>query len=196
MLRKTLIVAPYVLIALAVLGGGGAALYFTLHARERGVVVREDAGVIAHGDASFVAEVDDAAVAEPDAAVVIGPNVDGGVVATRDAGVLIAPHDHPKTVTVEVLTRPGEANVFVGHTFRGPSGVRLTEPYGTRLKLECHAPHYKGSITVVFDGTHESVMCNAKRLKFCVPGLKNPLEDCETPTGQDPQTGPTTMPTP
>ena len=86
---------------------------------------------------------------------------------------------HPKTVTIELLTRPAEANVFDHHTFRGPSGVRLTEPWGTKLELECRAPHYKGHVTVVFDGSRDSAMCTATRLPFCVEGLKNPIDDCE-----------------
>ena len=91
-----------------------------------------------------------------------------------------------------MLTRPAEANVFDHHTFRGPSGVRLNEPFGTRLELECRAPHYKGKITVTFDGSRDSVMCTAQRLKFCDDGLKNPLEECE----QDPTKLPAPSPIP
>jgi hypothetical protein len=128
--------------------------------------------------------------APPDDAevVVIVPPLDGGMHVGRDAGSLISPH--PKTVTIELLTRPAEANVFDHHTFRGPSGVRLTEPWGTKLELECRAPHYKGRVTVVFDGSRDSAMCTATRLPFCVEGLKNPIDDCEPASHSGSAAGP------
>jgi hypothetical protein len=83
-------------------------------------------------------------------------------------------------VTIEVLTRPAETNVFVGATFRGPSGVRLTEAYGAHLTIECRAPHFKGTKQIVFDGKITSVLCTATRLPFCVKELHNPIDpDCE-----------------
>lgn len=173
---------PYVVLAMLLLGGGGAALYFSMRDDRDRVALGEDAGIVRRGDAKLIAELDDDGGGIDDAEMlIIGPNPDAGMRSARDAGSSILP-DHPKTITIEVLTRPAEANVFDRHTFRGPSGVRLREPYGTRLELECRAPHYKGKVTITFDGSRDSVMCTAQRLKFCVDGLKNPLEDCE----QDP----------
>jgi hypothetical protein len=86
---------------------------------------------------------------------------------------------HPDTITIEVMTRPGEAEVFAGHTYRGPSGVKLTEPFGTKLAIECRAPHFKGKIDLVFDGSETTRMCTAIRLPNCVQGLKNPYDDCD-----------------
>jgi serine/threonine protein kinase len=178
---------PYFLLALVLLGGGGAALFYSM--RTAPVLALRDGGV--RSDAKLIAQVDDGGFADDAEVLVIGPNPDAGVRATRDGGSSIIP-SHPKTVTVEVLTRPAEANVFDHLTFRGPSGVRLNEPWGTKLELECRAPHYKGKVTVTFDGSREAVMCTAQRLKFCVDGLKNPLDDCE----QDPSKVPAPSPIP
>jgi len=167
---------PYALLGVVLLGGGGAALWMMREGHERAALAG-DAG-IRRGDAELIVEPNDGGPPPEDAeVVVIVPPPDAGMRVARDAGTLLAPH--PKTVTIELLTRPAEANVFDKHTFRGPSGVRLTEPWGTKLELECRAPHYKGHVTVVFDGSRDSAMCTATRLPFCVEGLKNPIDDCE-----------------
>jgi len=69
--------------------------------------------------------------------------------------------------------------VFIGRNYRGPSGVKISERYGTKVKIECKTAQMKGSIEVVFDGNLTAVMCTATRDRFCVPGLKNPYDDCE-----------------
>src|SRR6185369_15181927 len=106
----------------------------------------------------------------------------------RDAGVHIGVNrpDRKGQITIEVMTRPGEANVYIGPNYRGPSGVRITEPYGTKRKIECKTDRMKGSVEVVFDGKLTAIMCTATRDRFCVPGLKNPYDDCE----EDPNAGP------
>ena len=86
-------------------------------------------------------------------------------------------------VTIEVLTRPGDAEVFIGRNFRGPSGTKITDRFGTKTKIECKTDRMKGSVEVVFDGKVNAIMCTATRDRFCVPGLKNPYDDCEE---QDP----------
>jgi hypothetical protein len=120
-----------------------------------------------------------------DAAIAIVPHAgDAGIAVAHpanDAGVGALPTGpHPAEIELEVITNPSEANVFVGHNYRGPTGVHIREPYGTHLTIECKAPHYKGSKAVVFDGTVTAVYCSARRLPFCVDGLHNPLDpDCE-----------------
>jgi hypothetical protein len=177
-----------------VLVGGVAGIGYLLWGRssehsER-VAVVIDARESAH-DAGLPLELDAMAVVEvtPDAAL---PAHDAGVrvvSASHDAGVtLVGPH--PAKVTIQVITRPGEANVFIDGHFRGPSMTNITEPYGTHATVECKAPHYKGTKAVVFDGTVTSVMCTATRLPFCVEGLHNPIDDCEP----RPATGPITSP--
>ena len=173
---------PFALLALVLLAGGAGALWLAMRPSDQHEVAAGGDGGLRSGDARPIADEADAGVPD-DAVVVVDVPGDGGVRPLRgDAGVGPHPNVHPATVTVEVLTRPGEADVFVGHTFRGPSGVRLQERYGTRLEIECRAPHYKGHTTIVFDGSRDSVMCTARRLPFCVEGLKNPIDDCEQRT--------------
>jgi hypothetical protein len=129
----------------------------------------------------------DAAVAETpvDAPVVVEVPVDAGTVTaqrpTRDAGVgvSVGRPDKKGNVTIEVLTRPGDANVFIGNNYRGPSGTRITDKFGSRVKIVCKTDTMKGSVEVTFDGSLSAVMCTATRDRFCVPGLKNPYDDCE-----------------
>jgi serine/threonine protein kinase len=161
-----------------VLGAGGAVF---LIMRLRG----GDNLVTPGGDAAVIAEVSDAGVVDPvDAQVVVEVPLDAGTRITgrtlRDAGVAtLRPGDRKGNVTVEVLTRPGEADVYIGVNYRGPSGVKITERYGTKVKIECKTSRHKGTVEIVFDGNLSAVMCTATRARFCVAGLKNPYDDCE-----------------
>ncbi len=147
--------------------------------------------------AVVVTEQRDAEIVEvpQDAEVVVDVPVDAGVVVTtgrRDAGVggVVGINtqkiDKTKPVTIEVLARPGEADVFIGANYRGPSGVKITDRYGAKAHIECKTERMKGSVDVVFDGKVTAVMCTATRNRFCVPGIKNPFDDCE----EDPNAGP------
>ena len=89
-------------------------------------------------------------------------------------------------MTVEVLTTQA-ADLFEGAMFRGPSGTRIAEPYGTKLTLECRTKGYKGSVAIVFDGSRTAVMCNALALPPCVGGLKPFNGECVA----DPSDSPT-----
>ncbi len=189
---------PWAVLAVVVLGSAGA-LWMTMRAdRDDVVTVTHDAGTRADA-ATMVVELHDAGVVADDAALITGTHpLDGGLVvrtprrdagtATTDLGVDVATGsgaDHPKTFSIEILTRPGDAGVFVGRDYRGPSGVHLTEPWGTKLTIECHAPHYKkGAVTVVFNGSRDNAMCTATRLKPCPNGLKSFNDDCEVDPSQ------------
>ena len=166
------------------LGAGGAVMLITKLQKKSPVVTSP------RDDAALVVEVRDGGVEVPvDAPVIAELPVDAGTrVVTapgRDAGVG-GVRPGRREVTIEVMTRPGEANVYIGMNFRGPSGVRITEPFGTKRKIECKTDRMKGSVEVVFDGKRDAVMCTATRDRFCVPGLKNPYDDCE----EDPNAGP------
>jgi hypothetical protein len=159
-----------------------------------------DARAASPRDAELAAVPDDAAIVElpMDAAV---PHHDAGVrsIATHDAGATIG--RHAGLITIQVLARPGDANLFIDGGYSGPGGTNISRPYGTRVTVECRAPHFKGKKQVVFDGSVTSVMCTATRLPFCVDGLHNPIDDCEpagpvtSPDGTS-APGPTTKPTP
>jgi hypothetical protein len=159
----------------------------TVPARDDGAVVVEHAR-----DAGVVDEVP----SDADAIALVDVPTDAGTrvvtTAVRDAGTGTTTTTSPVRpdrkgyVTIEILTRPAEANVFIAPNFRGPSGVRITEPQGTKRHIECKTDRLKGSVDVVFDGKVTAVMCTASRDRFCVPGLKNPYDDCE----EDPNAGP------
>ena len=131
----------------------------------------------------------EAAPADASATALVRPNPapvrDAGAtvaVAAADAG---APGDaralgaHPARVTVEVLTSPGDAQLFANGHYRGPTSSRLEEPFGTKLRVECRAGSLRGHVDLVFDGQHASYMCRATHQKMCVPGMKNPFDHCD-----------------
>jgi serine/threonine protein kinase len=173
------------LLMLVVGAGGTIFLIMKLQTTDQPQIADRDA----RKDAAVIAEVRDAGSVEApaDAQVVVDLPPDAGtrvVTATRDAGVTgvgtpALKIDKTKPVTIEVLTRPGEADVYVGPNYRGPSGTRIQEHYGAKVKIECKTARMKGSVEVVFDGKVTAVMCTATRDRFCVPGLKNPYDDCE-----------------
>jgi len=182
------------LVVLLAGAGGTVLLIGALDSRDDAVTEapRGDAAVIAelHDGAVIEDESDDGGVpadseqAPRDAGVVVQLPPDAGTHATsvvrRDAGAATVTRPGRRgNVTIEVLTRPGDANVYIAPNFRGPSGVKLTEPYGTKRHIECKTERMKGSVDVVFDGSVSAVMCTATRDRFCVPGLKNPYDDCE-----------------
>jgi serine/threonine protein kinase len=168
---------PLAAVALIVLALGGAAVWYAARPSTPIAEAVRDAGIeaVLHTDASIAMADDAQIVALDDARAIVAIPADGRRVAT------VPPH--PDTVTIEVMTRPGEADVYVGPTFRGPSGAQLTEPWGTRLTVECRAKHYKGKVDLVFDGSQDVKMCTAVRLRPCgaAPAgpLKTPFGDCD-----------------
>ena len=173
---------PFVVAALVMLVLGAGVAVLVIGRMQRGPAPL-------NRDAAVISSVPDAAAPTVDAAVIVEVPVDAGptrpVVAKvpGDAGVA---RPERRTVTIEVMTRPGDAQVFIDRHFRGPSGVRIAEPYGTKRKIECKTERMKGSVEVVFDGSRSAVMCTATRDRFCVPGLKNPYDDCEEDPNQQP----------
>jgi eukaryotic-like serine/threonine-protein kinase len=168
---------PLAAVALIVLALGGAAVWYAARPSPPIAEAVRDAGIeaVLPTDASIAMTDDAQIVALDDARAIVAIPADGRRVAT------VPPH--PETVTIEVMTRPGEADVYVGPTFRGPSGAQLTEPWGTRLTVECRAKHYKGKVDLVFDGSQDVKMCTAVRLRPCgaAPAgpLKTPFGDCD-----------------
>ena len=90
-----------------------------------------------------------AAEVTPDAGTRVTQHRDAGVAVV---GVYTGHVDKTKPVTIEVLTRPAEAEVFVGRNYRGPSGVKLQDRYGAKMHIECKTDRMKGSLDVVFGG--------------------------------------------
>jgi serine/threonine protein kinase len=178
---------PWILLGCALVAGSATAVALALKPPSDQVATElRDGGVvamIADGPLVIAEQRSDAGIEEPADARAVAVVADAGVAVLkrRDAGV--AAVTHPKLVTIQVFTRPGEANVYVGKTYRGPSEVRITEPYGTRYTITCKAPHMKGTTKVLFD--HDmAVMCTAVRVPLCVAGLKNSPDDA--PCEEDP----------
>ena len=100
----------------------------------------------------------------------------------RDAGTSSARTVAPagrRTVEIQVLTKPEGATLYVGPEYRGPGGVHLSEPFGTRLEVTCKHPGYKnGVVELVFDGARAAELCILERIVVCIPGVKNPFDQC------------------
>ncbi|HUJ61667.1 MAG TPA: serine/threonine-protein kinase [Kofleriaceae bacterium] len=177
---------PMLALAAALVLGGGGSLVIALHAdhEDTQVAAARDAGP-APDAGRVAAELADAgAIAAEDAAVVVviaPPDAGRHGVAARDGGggATLPVGPHPDTVTVEVMTEPGDAEIYIDGHHRGPSGVRIEAPWGTSVTVECRAPMYIGHKAVVFDGSVSAVMCIAEHLPLCVKGLKNPLQNCD-----------------
>jgi hypothetical protein len=169
-------------VLLILFGGLGVALALLGRSDHKAVASARDAAV--ELDAGVDAATVDAAV---DAAVAIDAAVDAGVVIAEpferdagrrpvriDAGVV----DHGVR-RIQVITKPEGATLYVGDSYRGPSGVNLEEPFGTKLKVKCTLPGYSpGYVDLIFDGETEVSLCIMKRIKRCVDEIKNPFDDC------------------
>ena len=142
--------------------------------------VPDDAGVPLDGPRRLVLREDlDARAPSP-------TYVDGGdvlVMRRADGGVTGPGHTvrPPPSgfVSIEVITRPPGAILKIGHTYRGPDGTHVEEPRGTRTTITCTMPGYEdGHVDLVFDDKTEVAVCTMKRIVRCIPGMKNPFDDC------------------
>jgi serine/threonine protein kinase len=133
-------------------------------------------------DASVVIEIPADAGLEDAARVVIrnprdagpgpGPNT------RRDGGIGRTPEERGN-VSIEVITRPDGGILYIDQSYRGPGGTHLEEPRGARVKVKCTLPGYDaGYLDLVFDGKTEVAICSMTRTVKCIPGIKNPFDDC------------------
>ena len=201
------------LVLLFALIGGGAAGAFALIVSSRRAATdapRDAAGLVAHtADAALpdppplppLPGPSDAAIPD-DADLIVLTEPDAGrriaVTVRRDAGPDALPEtpNHRGTIMVTVLTQPEGAQLFDGYHDRGRGGTHVEEPLGSKLTLTCRMPGYKdGSVDVNFDGQHDAALCVMKRIVRCIPGLKNPFDDCEPAPPPGPLPAPT-APTP
>ncbi len=186
---------PLAVLAIVLFGGVGVGAALILE--QRGAVIEPaptdaavaerpgpiDAGAITElpPDAMVITELaTDAGVIDAGRTVGVRPGRDASVLAvTRvDAGLGNSPALRGN-VSIEVLTRPDGGILYVNQSYRGPSGTHLEEPKGTRATVTCTLPGYeKGKLELVFDGETEVVICRMTRVSPCVPGLKNPFDDC------------------
>jgi hypothetical protein len=82
--------------------------------------------------------------------------------------------------SIAVGTRPPGGTLRMSDgAYGGSDGTTFTRPVGTRLEVTCRlSGHHEGRAILVFDGTTTSVICQMPRAKKCVPGVKNPFDDC------------------
>jgi len=175
---------PLILVVLLLLGGGGAAVAYYL-TRPGGTTTAAatppdaglarptavDAGVAAAAvDAGIGARIVDAGSrhAAVDA---------GGRAPRRDAGAGKPPPGHD--VQVQVITRPERATLYVAGAYAGTGDTYIRRPAGTKLTVICKLPGYEqGKVEVVFESEDAVAICRMSRPKKCVPGIKNPFDDC------------------
>lgn len=86
-----------------------------------------------------------------------------------------------------MLSKPETATLYVGTSYRGPSGTQLEEAFGNHVTVECRQAGYKpGKVELSFDGKTEVVLCVLERIKICINNIKNPFDDCEIDPNQAP----------
>ena len=194
---------PLILLGVIVLGGAAAALALlatkgdrehgpTLPGRDAGLavvpvppdaqIIAPDAEVIAVVDASIPADARETQVTTHRDA---GPRVmPGRVDAGGTAPVIPETPNGRGTVIVEISTRPENAQLFEGSTYKGPGGVHVEESMYARKTYTCRLRGYKdGTVTVYFDGRKEFALCELERIVRCVDGLHNPIDGvCPEPT--------------
>ena len=183
---------PVLVLGTLIASGAGAVIAVTVKScRATTSVASRDAGV----EPPIPADATRIAIVEPDAAVDLPMPIDAvdfvfvedaGVRSPtrpllRDAGVAIPSTPNGRgTISIQVITKPEGANLYAGHSYRGPGGTNLEERLGSKLDIECRLRGYKsGHIALVFDGRTEYALCILQRIKICIDNIKNPFDDCE-----------------
>jgi hypothetical protein len=180
----------------AILLFGAAGVTAALLLSKQGVVEQApDAAVVAAlvdagrvveipADAQVVIEIPADAGVEADAGKVVGvrPTRDAGLGVVidlrKDGGIGRTPEDRGN-VSIEVITRPDGGILYIDQSYRGPGGTHLEERRGTKVKVKCTLPGYDpGYLELKFDGKTEVAICSMTRTVKCIPGIKNPFDDC------------------
>jgi hypothetical protein len=90
---------------------------------------------------------------------------------------------------VKVVSIPEGAGLYAGGSYAGRAtagGVTFRREEGTRLRVRCDLAGYQNEIiSVAFDGSQEIFVCQLRRRKKCVDGLKSPWDDCPEPGAPD-----------
>ena len=86
------------------------------------------------------------------------------------------------TYQILVLTKPEGATLYDGYSYQGPGGTQIEADAGSVKEIRCTMLGYKeGRVKLIFDGKREVALCELTRVKLCVEGLKNPIDDCTQP---------------
>ncbi|MBK9072157.1 MAG: protein kinase [Myxococcales bacterium] len=178
-------------------GVGGWALWAQRRAAQSAQVAQPSPTAVASANTPG-----DLAVAAPSVAVTPGGAADAAIdgAAVTPAAVTPTPKKPPSTrpgttaspvtttlpnvparakVSVRVYTYPEGGNIYLDRAYRGPSGVTIQLPYGTRGTVTCQMFGYaEGTAAIAFDGSMESLSCPMIRLGGCVEDIKNPYDKC------------------
>jgi hypothetical protein len=185
---------PIVLFFALIAGGAAGAIGVVLKSRndvDTKLSEHHDAGVPL-ADAAIIVDNPpaDAGIVETpaDAEVVVVISVDAGhynpiPMHHTDGGTSLVTIDTPNhrgTLPIQVLTNPEGATLYDGNTYRGPGGTTVEAAPGTHMDITCKHPGYTpGTVSLVFDGKNDVMLCVAKRIKICINNIKNPFDDCE-----------------
>jgi serine/threonine protein kinase len=185
---------PLAVGAILLFGAAGVAAALVLAGKDNGADTARDAAIVAElavdGGGDVIEVLVDAAVVieipsdagEEDAKSNSGmrPTRDGGPGPNprRDGGIGRTPAERGN-VSIEVITRPTGGILYIDQSYRGPGGTNLEEPKGSRVKVKCTLTGYDpGYVDLVFDGKTEVAICSMTRTVKCIPGIKNPFDDC------------------
>jgi serine/threonine protein kinase len=184
---------PMAVGAILLFGAAGVAAALFLAKKNKGVEIPIDAGEVANLivdggnvvevpiDATAIVEIPtDAGPEDAGKTVGIHNRKDAGVVAIgrSDGGIGRTPGERGN-VSIEVITRPDGGVLYIDQSYRGPGGTHLEEPRGSKVKVKCTLPGYDpGYLDLVFDGKTEVAICTMTRTVKCIPGIKNPFDDC------------------
>ncbi len=174
---------PAVLAAVLVIGalGVGAALLMRAGGKRR-------TGATPARDAAVATVIIDAGVAAPaDAApIALGADADPVRVKRGKRGktrvaVKPPPRNMPRgLVSIVVETRPRGGTLYMADgAYGGADGTTLTRYGGKKVVVTCKMSGYTvGKTYLIFDGIADIALCHMKRIKKCLPGVKNPFDDC------------------
>ncbi len=181
---------PIVLAVLLVLGGGAYGAYWMANQGDKDEQAQQDDPVVSPSIDAAVNEIKTLDAGPPADArnVIVDVTPDARRRTTVrtwprkrvDAAVVIGRREQ---VMVKVNTVPEGARVFIRGMYRGTSqdgGVAIMGLFGERKVATCKLAGYKrGSVVLVFNKKRYTFDCIMQRIKKCVPGLKNPFDECK-----------------
>jgi hypothetical protein len=89
---------------------------------------------------------------------------------------------HGPDTEIVVSTRPHGASLYVHGLAAGTDGTTFRRPRGTRMDVRCLFPGNDGweptSVSVIFDGQRNQVVCEMEPHTRCVKDLQNPFKKC------------------
>jgi len=173
---------PWVIAAVLLIGAAGLAAMLLMQSRER----NDELARTPAADAAPVAEVFDAAPPPADATVAAAADPDAsprrkkhGKGGKRRVAV-IDPRMPKGLVSIVVETRPRGGTLFMSNgAYGGTDGTTLTRRGGEKIVVGCKMSGYQpGRTELIFDGIADVAICRMTRIKKCIPGVKNPFDDC------------------